>query len=446
MTHDRAAILSIGDELALGQTLDTNSRWLAERLTGRAITVAEHVTIPDDLARHIAALRRLCVEFPLVISTGGLGPTDDDLTRQALADLLGEPLIEDPQVVDELERMLNARGRTLSPNQRRQALRPVSARRLPNPNGTAPGLAATVHIAGRSSDVFCLPGPPDEMQPMFRDLVAPALRPAPGRAVSSRAYPTLGLGESDLAGRLGDLMDRARNPLVGTTASGGVVTVRLRYEGDAAHAEEELDRTESLIRKALHPFIFGEGADTIVTATIDALRHRNQRVVVVESCTGGLLGALLASVPGASDVFQGGWITYANEVKRDEVGVPDGLLSQHGAVSEPVARAMATGALMAPGGAAAQHALAITGVAGPSGGTASKPVGTVFVARATRAAMNESPAVEVRRFCISGGRDDIRDRSAKLALAMLRFHLLGHAVPRLIWQMNLDGTPIEAPS
>lgn len=440
MTHDRAAILSIGDELALGQTLDTNSRWLAERLTERAISVVEHITIPDDLARHVATLRRLCAEFPLVISTGGLGPTDDDLTRQAVADLLGESLVEDADALADLTRLFAARGRTLSANQRRQAQRPASARRLPNPVGTAPGFAATVRIGDRASDVFCLPGPPGELHPMFRDHVVPALRPPPGRTVATRIYPTLGLGESDLAERLGDLMDRARNPLVGTTASGGVVTVRVRYEGDASRAEEELDRTESVIRRALNPYIFGEGRDTIESAVIDALRHANQSLVVVESCTGGLLGSMLTSVPGSSDVFLGGWITYSNEMKTAEVGVGVDLLSAHGAVSEPVARAMAEGALRSGAGARADHALAITGIAGPGGASSGKPVGTVFIARTSRGDGQSNS--EVRRFLISGDRRDVRDRSAKMALAMLRFHLLEAAPPRLLWQMQLDGTPM----
>lgn len=446
MIHDRAAILSIGDELILGQTLDTNSRWLSQRLTELGVRVVEHATIPDDLPRHVAALRRLAAEVPLVISTGGLGPTDDDLTRDALARVLGEGLVEDAGALRDLEALLAARGRAMSSNQRRQAQRPVSARSLPNPMGTAPGLAARLQLsADLGADLYCLPGPPGELRPMFEALVVPALALPPGRAISTRVFPTLGLGESDLAGRLGDLMARDRNPLVGTTASGGIVTVRLRYEGDASRARAELDHTEALIRKAIGPYIFGVGDDTIASAVVGALRRRGERLLVVESCTGGLIGAALTAVPGASVVFTGGWLTYSNEMKIAEVGVAPDMLAAHGAVSEEVARAMAIGALASPEGCRAAHALAVTGVAGPDGGSTAKPVGTVFIARASRAPGAGDASAEVRRFLFPGDRSEVRSRAVTLALAMLRFHLVGVSAPRLLWQMNPGGSPMTGP-
>ncbi len=449
MIHDRAAILSIGDELILGQTLDTNSRWLSQRLTELGVRVVEHATIPDDLPRHVAALRRLAADVPLILSTGGLGPTDDDLTRDALAQALGEPLVEDAAALRNLEALLALRGRALSSNQRRQVLRPASAQSLANPMGTAPGLAARLRLSDHhAADIFSLPGPPNELRPMFDTQVAPALTTPPGRDIAVRIFPTLGLGESDLAARLGDLMARDRNPLVGTTASGsggGVVTVRLRYEGDASRAKNQLDHTEKLIRNAIGPFIFGEGDDTIESVVVAALRRRNEQLIVVESCTGGLLGAAVSAVPGASVVFLGGWITYANQMKTSEVAVPPELLLAHGAVSEEVARAMALGALRTPAGIHAAHALAITGVAGPDGGSTAKPVGTVFIARASRSPAAEQDHAEVRRFRISGDRSDVRSRAATLALAMLRFHLVNQRAPRLLWQSNPGPSPMTDP-
>lgn len=431
-THDRAAILSIGDELVIGQRLDTNSKWIADRLTDRGIKVVEHATVGDDADAHLGALRRLTTEVPLVISTGGLGPTADDLTRPVLSALLGEPLVEDEGALRWLTDLLARRGRSVTPNQRLQAQRPRSAEMLDNPLGTAPGLLAEAP----GCTVVCLPGPPNEMRPMFERCVAPRLRPPEGVAIRTRVLHTLGLGESDAAGRLGHLMDRTRNPLVGTTASGGVVSVRIRYEGSAATAERAVAKAEAEVRRALDPFVFGEEEQTIESVVLGLLRARGERLLTVESCTGGGLGALLTSVPGSSDAYLGGWVTYSNQLKCAEVGVPEELLRTHGAVSDPVARAMALGALATPIGAPAQHALSITGVAGPGGGSAEKPVGTVFVCRASRSGPG-APEVDVRRLLVTGDRDAVRDRSAKIALAMLRFRLADEPTPPLLWEVPL---------
>jgi len=429
-THDRAAILSVGDELVIGQRLDTNSRWISDRLTGMGIRVVEHITVGDDADAHLGALRRLVPAVPLVISTGGLGPTADDLTRSVLASLLGEPLVEDADALRTITELFARRGREISPNQRLQAQRPPSAVMLENPNGTAPGLLAE----HSGCTIACLPGPPNEMHPMFERAVAPRLRPPTGAVIRARVLHTLGAGEGDAAARLGRLMDRDRNPLVGTTASGGVVSVRIRYEGPENGADRAVTETESEVRAALDPFVFGIDDQTIETVVLNLLRDRAERLVTVESCTGGGLGALLTGVPGSSDAYAGGWVTYSNEFKHAEVGVPEALLRDHGAVSEPVARAMALGALATPIGASAHHALAITGIAGPGGGSAEKPVGTVFICRASRAGWAE-PESEVRRYQISGDREAVRDRSAKMALALLRFHLAGIRAPRLLWEL-----------
>lgn len=448
--HRTAAVISIGDELTLDQKLDTNSQWISRALMDRGVVVREHITLADDLDQNAAALGRLAAEHPLIICTGGLGPTADDLTRQALARVMGEELVEDDRALAAIRSFMEKRGRPLAANQRMQATRPASATMLDNPNGTAPGIHG--RLIKHGCDVFCLPGPPAEMRPMFEASVIPRLRTDPSRLVLTSVLHCIGIGEGDLAQRLGSLMDRARNPLVGTTASGGVISIRIRYEGDAALGPAALAATERECRAIAEPFIFGAGEQTIEAAVLDLLRERGERLAVAESCTGGGLGWLVTSVPGSSDAFLGGWITYANEMKSNLVGVPADLIERHGAVSQPVAMAMARGALRHA--STAHHALAITGIAGPTGGSEAKPVGTIFIARASRAplhresldqAASEGPySVETRRFLVSGDRNDIRHRSARLALMMLRFHLLGLDVPRTLWQVSLDGLPPAA--
>lgn len=437
--HESAAILSIGDELTLGQKLDTNSQWLAEQLVARGVVVREHATLADDLEQNVRTLARLAAEYPLLVVTGGLGPTLDDLTREALARVLGEALVEDERGLAHVRSIMERRGRVMTDNQRLQALRPASAVMIDNPNGTAPGIAARVARGGEvggargACDVFCLPGPPGEMKPMFEAFVVPRLRTRPGREVRTRVLHCLGIGEGDLATRLGELMQRGRNPLVGTTASGGVVSIRVRYEGDAGGAGAVMEETERLCRERAGAFVFGAEEERIESVVVGLLRERGRKLVLVESCTGGMVGSLLTSVAGSSDVLLGGYVTYANEMKTALVGVPQELIEAHGAVSEPVALAMARGGLERTSGAT--DALAITGVAGPGGGSVAKPVGTVFVARASRAGGGEVSS-ECRRLLITGGREDVRGRASRLALAMLRWHVLGETVPTVLWQVR----------
>jgi len=431
LLHDHAVILAIGDELTLGQKLDTNSQWLSAHLRNRGITTRRHETVPDTLEQLTCAMRRAAHEAPLVICTGGLGPTPDDLTRHALADVLEEQLETDVNALANLEARFAARNRQVSANQRLQALRPSSAHMLDNPMGTAPGLCANITTDGHTSTVFCLPGPPREMQPMFVNHVAPVLRT--NRQVQTAVLHSAGLPEADVAQRLGNLMNRDRNPTVGTTASGGIVSLRIRFESNSDDTSA-LNETVLQVRAALDPFIFGAGDDTLASVVLHKLREQRERLVTVESCTGGLLGAALTEVPGASDVYWGGWVTYANELKMQQVGVPKDLLDAHGAVSAEAAQAMARGALAAPGCKSVHHVLAITGIAGPSGGSDEKPVGTVFVARAAR-----SGESEVRRFLITGDRQDIRTRSVTMALAMLRMHLDQLDVRPLLWEQSGTG-------
>lgn len=432
-SHTHAAILSTGDEIIFGQLQDTNARWIAQRLVERGITPVEHAAVADDEAALAEALRRLAARVPLIVMSGGLGPTDGDLTRAALGRVLGEPLVTDPGALEALTQRLRARGRVMTDRQARQAQRPGSAVCLPNALGTAPGLHAVVPSAGTGgaghagSDVFCLPGPPAELQGLWTAEVDPRLRPAAGRRILTRLLHVTGVAESDAVERMGALTARDRVPLVGVTASGGVLTIRIRYEGEAdpGAARSLVEQSESAVRAALGAAVFGVDGETLAAAVQRRLRERGETLAVVESCTGGLLGKLLTDVPGSSETMLGGWITYANALKADLVGVPGDALTRHGAVSDQVASAMALGGLNRLG---ASHVLAITGVAGPGGGSEAKPVGTVWIGYARRVPGGSSSgasttSVSARRFSIPGNRDDVRARAATAALSMLWFAL-----------------------
>jgi nicotinamide-nucleotide amidase len=451
-THATAAIISVGDELTLGQTTNTNSRWLANRLTDSGIITTEHVTVPDDQAVLAAAIARLSTAADLVLITGGLGPTADDLTRPALAQAMADPLVEDPLALSQVEAWFAAANRAMPEINKLQALRPSRAATLPNLNGTAPGLYAKVGAA----EVFCLPGPPREMIPMFEAQVLTRLHPPKDRTVRTRVLHCIGIGESDLATRLGALMDRGPssqsampNPqsgvLVGTTASGGIVSVRVRYEGSLApiDADAQVERTLREVRTLAGPYIFGADNDTLPGVVLSTLRERGERVGVVESCTGGLLSSLITEVPGSSMSFAGGLITYSNSLKQTLAGVDAALLGPApeapGAVSREVAVAMAAGGL---GRLQVDHCLAITGIAGPGGAVpaqadrAAKPVGTVFIARCSRLFSQGKKTTDVRQFLMKGDRHSIQDWSAKLALAMLRLHLVGAEDVKLLRQVS----------
>lgn len=436
--HRTAGLISIGDELALGQTLDTNTAWLADRLFALGVRTLEHVTVEDDADRIASTVRRLADTCDLVVITGGLGPTADDVTREAVVRATDDTLVEDAEALEQIRAWFAGRGAEMPERNAVQALRPDRGVCLPNPNGTAPGVLTRDEV--RTCDIVCLPGPPREMTPMFDAEVEPRLRREADRAFGARAVLCFGLGESVVAERLGALMDREREarglPVVGTTASRMVVTVRMRHSAASdADVRSALDGVEADVRERLGTAVFErrdfsagdspELGDALPAAVLDLLRDRGERVVVVESCTGGLLGGLLTSVPGSSDAFAGGWLTYTNEAKAGLVGVDAAEIEAHGAVSARVALGMARGGLFRAGFlGGAHHALAITGVAGPGGGSEAKPVGTVWIARATVDAHGAVTA-EARHFRFRGGREAVREWSARSALGMLRLALVG---------------------
>jgi len=435
--HDCAALLSTGDEVVLGQIADTNARFLAQQLVERGVMPTEHAAVPDDLDALTDAIERLATRVPLIIMTGGLGPTDGDLTRPALARVLGCTLVEDPAARMGLETWLARRNRAVNERQLRQAQRPSApgSACLPNAFGTAPGLHVVIQRAGRTIDLFALPGPPGELRAVFAAQVLPLLRPPPvGHTVRTRLLHVIGIGEADAVTKLGDLTKRTAMPLAGITASGAVLTIRIRYQGSlsVAEADSAIDEREATVRAALSDMVFATGNATLPSTVLDLLKSQARTLATVESCTGGLIGEHLTAIPGSSAAYAGGWVTYSNAMKQSQVAVSTDLLAQHGAVSAQVATAMARGGLAA---AQSHHALAVTGIAGPDGGSAAKPVGTVYIAHAFKSPVGEITC-DVRHFLFTGERDEIRLRAARMALAMLYFNLVGRPIgePKLLWQ------------
>jgi nicotinamide-nucleotide amidase len=422
-----AIILSIGDELILGQTTDTNSAWLSRELAAMGCAVSAHVTVGDDQRAIEATMRESAGRCDLLICTGGIGPTPDDLTRQALAAVMNAPLELDEDWLQTIRDYFAARGRDMPQTNAIQAMIPRGARLIRNQAGTAAGMHAQVESAASSPgacDVFVMPGVPSEMTQMFARDVLPCLRARTGGAVIlSRTLHTFGVGESAVAEMLGELMDRNRNPSVGTTVSQGIVSLRVNARFDShARASEELERTVAQCRARLGDLIFGQDEQRLQDPVAALLIAQHKTVTTAESCTGGLVAKMLTDVSGSSGYFKVGFITYSNQAKYERLGVPTEMLNLYGAVSEPVVSAMATNARRL---AKADFALAVSGIAGPTGGSASKPVGTVCIGLA----FDPAQPPLARTFHFPGEREWIRDRAAKMALTMLRFHLLDRPWP-----------------
>jgi nicotinamide-nucleotide amidase len=411
-----AEILCIGTELLLGTITNSNARWLAEQLAALGIPHHRQGVVGDNRERLIAELQAAAERCAVLITTGGLGPTPDDLTTEAIAAAFGTPLVEHPQVWAEIQARLAARGRPCAASNRRQACLPEGAALLPNPTGTAPGMIWTPRPG---FTILTFPGVPSEMRAMWQATAAPWLQAA-GLAegvFASRMLRFWGVAESNLAEQMADLLEAA-NPTVAPYAGAGQVKLRITARAASmAAAEALLAPVEAEIRARTGALCFGVDDDSLASVVLDQLRRRGQTLAVAESCTGGGLGAALAAVPGASDVLIGGVIAYANSVKQVLLGVPAVLLDTHGAVSDPVASAMAEGVRRSTG---ADWALAITGVAGPGGGSGEKPVGLVHIAVAGPAGCSS----EGVRFGPSRGRSWIQTLAAGDALNRLRLALL----------------------
>ncbi|MFM1873941.1 MAG: hypothetical protein RL398_3363 [Planctomycetota bacterium] len=370
-------VVAIGDELLHGGLLDTNSKWLAGALERVGVTAQRFTVVGDEPGAGRDVIGEACRRADVVLLTGGLGPTLDDRTRDVVAELLGGELQFDEASWQEIRAWLHGRGRPVPDSNRRQAMLPPGARALSNPVGTAPGFAVRI---GRAM-VFALPGVPSEMMAMAERHVLPAVAALPGLEPIAQVWlRILGPSEAALGERIADWMHPGRNPAVGITASGGLLTIRI-VGSAASHAAAvaACEATAAELRPLVGEWLFAEGHAELPELVVRALATAGATVAFAESCTGGLLASQLVDVAGASEVLRGAVVAYANEAKRDLLGVPQEVLASHGAVSEACVRAMAEGARTRFG---ATFAVATSGIAGPSGGTAEKPVGTVCFALA----------------------------------------------------------------
>ena len=409
-----AEIIAVGSELLGATRLDTNSLYITDRLAGLGIELRTKVVVGDDRAELAAVFRQALARVDLIVLTGGLGPTDDDLTRDVVAEVLGRPLETDERIVATIERRFARRGLRMPDVNRRQAQVPRGAAVLENANGTAPGLL--LEDAGRV--VVLLPGPPREVQPMIDALCAGALLQ---RAGAERLHRTIlfvtGRSESHVEEVAQPIYSRwtAATPPVTTTilAAPGQVELHLTLrERDAVRAQEILGRAREELRSALGADVFSVDGRAMEEVVGEQLRSRGYMFAAAESCTGGLLTSRLTDVAGSSAYVHGSIVAYDNEAKINLLGVPRALIEEHGAVSEPVAIAMAEGARERTG---ADVSVAITGIAGPGGGTPAKPVGTVVIATI----VGTQPA-HVRTYSFIGGRGQVKFQATQAALDRVR--------------------------
>jgi nicotinamide-nucleotide amidase len=413
----RVEVVTIGDELLLGFTVDTNAAHLARELAAAGVAVARRATVGDTPGEIVNAVRDALDRTGAVITTGGLGPTSDDLTKPSIAAIFGRAMRFDDAVWEEMKvRWASYRrpGRIPESN-RQQAMIPEGATILPNAHGSAPGIWLE-DAAGRW--VAMLPGVPREMRGMLADELLPRLRARGGNAptvVASRTLRTVGIGESALADLLGPLAHGPPGLPLAYLPSVEGTDLRLTARGlGADDAARALDAGAAQLRAALGSCVYGEQAADLAAVVLDLLRTRGLTIAVAESCTGGMLGSRITAIPGASDTMLGGVIAYADAVKEAQLGVRAATLRAHGAVSEETAREMAAGVCVRLG---AQVGVAITGIAGPGGGTPEKPVGTVCLAVWAAGAMRSAAARMI------GDRDEVRRRSAQAALNLVRHAL-----------------------
>jgi nicotinamide-nucleotide amidase len=409
-----AEILTIGDELLRGEIIDSNKSFLSERLLSLDIETRFHTSVRDDPPDMIDAFRRAAARSAYVLVSGGLGPTRDDLTAEVLAKAFGRELVLDEAALATIREFFRSVGREMTPNNASQAYFPDGAEVLPNPIGTAPGFM----LIEADSCFFCMPGVPRELYRMLDEQVLPriAARHGEGPVVRSALLRTFGMGESSLDAELGDIAASGQVSLGFRTAFPDNYLRPVARADSAAEAETQLARVCAAIRERLGALVYGEGDETLDAVAGRLLRESGKTVAVAESCTGGLIAERLTAAPGSSAYFLGGIVAYANSAKTALLGVPEALIAEHGAVSEPVARAMAEGVRTRFG---ADFGVSTTGISGPAGGSDTKPVGTVHVALA------RAEGTHCEHFVFPLDRTRHRQLTAQIGLDWLRRALLG---------------------
>ena len=408
-----AEIIAVGSELLTPYRLDTNSLYLTEKLNALGIEVRFKTVVGDDRERLARVLRAALDRSNLIILTGGLGPTEDDVNREVVAEALARPLREVAEVRQGLEERFARLGRAMSPNNARQALVPEGAEWLENKKGTAPGL----WIEEDGVRILLLPGPPHELEAMFESACLPRLaRLSTGERLLSRVYKVVGLPESEVDQRIAPIYTAYTSVTTTILAVAGAIEIHLRAR--AAHEDEAealLTELGDKIELALGDHVFSTRGESLEQIVAMYLNMKQKSVAVAESCTGGLLSERLTRVPGSSGYFLGGVVCYSNDLKTKLAGVPPALIETHGAVSKPVAQALAEGIRNRSG---ANIGIGITGVAGPSGGTPEKPVGLVYISLA------DERGTQVREFRFPGDRERIRHWATQAALELIRRRMM----------------------
>lgn len=405
----RAELVSVGTELLLGQIVDTHSAFLSQELSQLGVNVYFHTSVGDNRERLKGVVRTAVSRSELVIFTGGLGPTEDDLTKETVAEVLEIPLVEHPPSVAALEQLFTERGLSVPSSNYKQALMFKGGKVFPNPNGTAPGVA----VSAGSVTCVLLPGPPTELYPMYQTQVRPFLESIrmSEEVVVSKVLRFFGIGESHLTERVEELIQNQTNPTLAPLAKEGEVTLRLTAKApDRQQALGLIAPVKEKVLQAVGGFVYGEDEDTLEKLVVSTLRKQGRTVALAESCTGGLLARTLTSVPGSSAVFHGGIVCYSNQVKAGMLGVPRKVLETHGAVSMETALALAEGARSRLD---SDFALSVTGVAGPDP-SEDQPVGLVYLGFAERG----EPA-RAYRLDLRGSREKIQIQAVKHALFTL---------------------------
>lgn len=408
-----AEIIAVGSELLLGQIANTNAQYISQRLSSVGVNVYYHTVVGDNKERLLKALEIACKRANIIITTGGLGPTMDDLTKETIAEYLGMELMLHQPSAQAIREYFARRGRVMTENNLKQAMFPREAIVLPNAVGTAPG--AIIEKDGKT--FIILPGPPFEMQPMFENHVIPYLAQRENQKIFSRVLRIYGIGESAVEEMIKDLLEKQTNPTIAPLAAYGEVTLRLTVKCPRSQDPLELIKpVEDEIRRRLEQAVYGIDDDRLETVVARLLKERGLTLAMAESCTGGLISNLLTDVPGISENLLETCVTYSNQAKINRLGVKHETLEAYGAVSPQTAQEMAEGILRTSG---ADIGLAVTGIAGPGGGTPEKPVGLVYIA----IAMDGN--VEVKRIYNQGDRKRIKLSTANTALDLLRRKLLG---------------------
>ena len=406
--------ISVGTEILLGNITNTNARYLAEECAVLGLTNYYQVTVGDNEGRLSDAIRTALNRSDIVLLSGGLGPTEDDITRETTAKVLGREMTEAPEIHEQIQVYFEKMGaKKPSSNNWRQAMVIDGAQIVENHNGTAPGMIVPV---GESKYIILMPGPPEELKMMFEESIAPFLASLNHQVICSKTVKICGMGESRVAAAVADLISSQTNPTIATYAKGGEFHLRVTASGsDAKAARKSIKPIVKELKKRFGDKVYTtRESETLEQHVVGLLKRKKMTVATAESCTGGLVASTLINVPGASEVFNEGYITYSNESKQKILGVKKKTLKKDGAVSAACAEEMAKGAAKA---ADAQAAISVTGIAGPDGGTEEKPVGLVYIG------CYIDGEVWVESYHMNGNRQKVREISVKKALDILRRHL-----------------------